>query len=143
MNPAVQYNATIYHKGVPPKRDDLGKVFVDVVDDFTLSGSIVPKDFEIIVQNEFQSEVFPRHKTHIIEHWYNTDPSDTYVHEIAEASPLKVGTVCFLCPYPGIPSDLDVNSPLSMSSKREYTSRNGILNSLVLKGGQKRKRATF
>ncbi|KAL7470765.1 hypothetical protein ACHAXS_011023 [Conticribra weissflogii] len=109
QNPAVNYNATMYHKGIPPERDDLGKVFIDVVDDFTFSGLIVPKDFEIIVQNEFQSEVFPHHNTHIIEHWYNTDPSDTYVHDIAEVSPLKVGTVCFLCPYPGIPSDLDVN----------------------------------
>ncbi|KAL7473121.1 hypothetical protein ACHAXS_013516 [Conticribra weissflogii] len=107
---SVQYNATMYVKSIPPVQENLGKVFIDVVDSFGIQSSNVPQDYEVITQNDFQSDLFPEHKTHIIEHWYNCDPSDTYTHEIEDVTPLKVGAVCLSCPRPDIPDDLpDVN----------------------------------
>ncbi|KAL7470649.1 hypothetical protein ACHAXS_010894 [Conticribra weissflogii] len=101
----VQYDATMYVKAIPPVHENLGKTFIDVVDSFAIRDGKVPEGIEIITQNELQSSLFPNHETHIIEHWYNCDPSDTYIHEIRESNPLKVGAVCFACPRPDIPED--------------------------------------
>ncbi|KAL7463589.1 hypothetical protein ACHAXS_003943 [Conticribra weissflogii] len=105
----IQYNATMHVKAIPPTQENLGRTFIDVVDQFDIHRVLVPENVGVIVQNEFQSELFHDHETHIIEHWYNSDPSDTYTHEIKESSPIRVGTVCLSCPEPEIPEMSNVN----------------------------------
>lgn len=106
-NSSIQYNATMYVKWVPPVQANLGRTFVDVVDQFMISGRSIPMDFEVIVQGMIHgTERFPNHKSHAIEHWYSSYPLDMnnidpeYVPEIVEKDILQVGTVCAGCPMP-------------------------------------------
>mmetsp|Transcript_26777 Transcript_26777/g.54925 ORF Transcript_26777/g.54925 Transcript_26777/m.54925 type:complete len:422 (-) Transcript_26777:97-1362(-) len=106
---SIYYNATMAIKSIPPIQENLGKTLVDVVDAFRIKSLDVPKVFEIIVQNEYQSELFLEHQTHIIEHWYNSDPMDDYVYEANEKSSLKVGIICYSFSFPEIPNNLAIS----------------------------------
>ncbi|KAL7471126.1 hypothetical protein ACHAXS_011418 [Conticribra weissflogii] len=102
------YNATMYVKGIPPKQEKLGRIFIDVVDKYDIKEEDIPEGMEVIVQNKLQGDLYNKnHITHVIEHWYNNDPNDSYIPEIREfekGAPLKVGNVCCGCPAPTIDS---------------------------------------
>ena len=104
---SIQYNATMYVKAIPPDQANLGKTFVDVVDNYDISGRSIPRDFEVIVQGLIHgTERFPNHIVHAIEHWYSSYPLDMtnnvpeYVPEIGEKDILQVGIVCLGCTMP-------------------------------------------
>mmetsp|Transcript_7091 Transcript_7091/g.15304 ORF Transcript_7091/g.15304 Transcript_7091/m.15304 type:complete len:451 (-) Transcript_7091:7-1359(-) len=104
----AHYNATLYVKGIPPQREELGRIFIDVVDKYDIKEEDIREGMEVIVQNKLQGDLYNKnHVTHIVEHWYNNDPEDTYIPEIRDlekGSPLKVGNVCCGCPSPKIDS---------------------------------------
>ena len=67
-----QYNSTMFVKGTPSIQSNLGQIYIDVVDGFSIRGYNVPTNFTIIVQNtQHGMEVFPNHTVHVIEHWYS------------------------------------------------------------------------
>ena len=135
----IHYNATMFVKAVPPVQDNLGKIFIDVVDQFGMNGFQIPTKFEVIVQNPYQGELFPNHKTHIVEHWYNSYPLDMtmaepmYIPPIEQSSQLNVGTVCFLCPNPNIKDVTDVNFTM-INEIREGKIQNYFLKYMAMEG---------
>lgn len=62
----------MFVKGTPSIQSNLGQIYIDVVDGFSIRGYNVPTNFTIIVQNtQHGMEVFPNHTVHVIEHWYS------------------------------------------------------------------------
>jgi len=98
-----QYNATVMVKVILPSNSTNGRIFVDIVDELFLHKkkqvARIPSNYEILVQNKFQAEVFPNHKTHIVTHWFNSFPADDQdepkgpLPEIEPVDILRVGTV--------------------------------------------------
>jgi hypothetical protein len=81
-NASGQYNATLLVKcdRVGPIQTPVptmyGRVFVDVVDDINLKANVISKDFDVIVQNQAHTTLYPNHTTHVVTHWYNSFPAD-------------------------------------------------------------------
>jgi hypothetical protein len=75
------YNATILVKQVRVGRikpgHRYGRVFVDVVDNYDgARPNNIPKNFEVILQNQAHANSFPNHTTHVVTHWYNSFLAD-------------------------------------------------------------------
>jgi hypothetical protein len=75
------YNATILVKQARVGRIKpglrYGRVFVDVVDGYTEARpNNIPKNFEVILQNQAHANCFPNHTTHVVTHWYNSFLAD-------------------------------------------------------------------
>jgi hypothetical protein len=80
-NATGKYKATILVKSVGVQKIKpgrvYGRVFVDIVDAYYgLNAGKIPKNYDVVVQNQAHANVFPDHKTHVVTHWYNSFPGD-------------------------------------------------------------------
>jgi hypothetical protein len=123
----VQYNATMFVKGMPPvSQPNLGMVVIDVVDRFELSEDTVPTQFGVIVQNTMHETKFPNHTTHVVEHFFGSYPLDMIVDEpeyippIRQSSTLKVGTVCSSCKAPKLGKATGINFTMIDENKEGH-----------------------
>ncbi|KAL3911574.1 MAG: hypothetical protein SGILL_007227 [Bacillariaceae sp.] len=106
------FDATVFTKSVPRGSrtfggaQGLGKIFVDMVDEYTMKDGTISTDFTVILQTLWEKERFRRHKHAVVEHWYNSYPADM---ELGDADPeivpivsndtdkpLRFGTVWFV-----------------------------------------------
>jgi hypothetical protein len=124
------YDATIVVKTVLKKRrTSYGKMFVDVVDQYDLTEDRIPNFYQVLVQNQFHAEMYPKHKTHVVTHWFNSYPADDSdeplspplpVRPLPDGSiqPLRIATVW--SPNPGLEDAL----PFTLDSSN-FTSDSG------------------
>ena len=81
------YDATVSIKNaisVPVNNTKIsfGKLYVDVVDNYKLVADNITLDVDVIVQNSYHAnDIFPHHKYHVVEHWYNSFPLDMMSNE--------------------------------------------------------------
>mmetsp|Transcript_10277 Transcript_10277/g.24642 ORF Transcript_10277/g.24642 Transcript_10277/m.24642 type:complete len:395 (+) Transcript_10277:63-1247(+) len=73
------FNATISIKrGLMPDKK-LGRVFIDIVDEYKLQSKDLSPEVEVIVQNERHGrDKFADRKYHVVEHWFNSFPKDMF-----------------------------------------------------------------
>jgi hypothetical protein len=105
------YDATIFVKSFPSLKRLLpsfgNNLFVDLVDEYGYVGDDIPTKYHLIAQTAWQGpEVFPNHKTSIVEHWYNSYPADMMLPE-AEDDPKDI---------PVIGDDDNNNQPLRLAT---------------------------
>jgi len=78
----LDFDATIITKAIPEKAkklvvpEQLGDIFVDVVDKYDLEQSSIPKDFTVILQTPRQKAKYTKRQARYVEHWYNSYPAD-------------------------------------------------------------------
>ncbi len=100
----MNYDATIFIKSMSKKPfPQFGKKFVDVVDEYNWKEENIPSDVHLILQTEWQGELmYPNHNSSVVEHWYNSYPSDMvtggypeYIPSINQKSPrqLHIATI--------------------------------------------------
>jgi hypothetical protein len=94
--PSGDYNATVVVKdlglGLLSNTSNItyGQLYIDVVDGWHLHNEkIIPKDYQVIVQNRFQAEIFPHRTTHIVTHWSNSFPGDDQEYPPGELPPIQ------------------------------------------------------
>lgn len=85
----VQYDATIFVKSMS-KYDhrQYGRRFIDLVDEYNWQAHDVPQHkYELILQTPWQGLVlFPRHKSTVVEHWFNSYPLDMIMTSIVNGT---------------------------------------------------------
>jgi hypothetical protein len=110
-----QYDATIIIKKIPTGSQVhglpswLGKIFIDMVDNYKVKPSWINPDFSLILQTERQRKVFPKHHYKVVEHWYNSYPADMargddlpeYVPPISQSKEMRLATIWSLKPLEG------------------------------------------
>mmetsp|Transcript_19653 Transcript_19653/g.54869 ORF Transcript_19653/g.54869 Transcript_19653/m.54869 type:complete len:480 (-) Transcript_19653:166-1605(-) len=74
----IIYNSTIFVKSLS-RRDcpQFGKKYIDVVDEYNWKQENIPLDMHLIFQTKWQGPaLYPNHSFSVVEHWYNSYPSD-------------------------------------------------------------------
>lgn len=98
------FNATIFIKSLSRKNfSQFGNKYIDIVDEYNWQAEKVPTDFHLIFQTRWQGpSLFPNHTSSVVEHWYNSYPSDMVNHGYPEYIPsveqkssrhLKIATI--------------------------------------------------
>lgn len=118
-NPALykqyHFDATIITKSYPRKSKKyglpswLGKVYIDMVDNYKMKDWQINKKFTLIYQTERQKELFKKHDFRVVEHWYNSYPADMvlgdampeYIPPVSTSKNIKLATVWSLKPFEG------------------------------------------
>ena len=68
----VSIKAPFYKPGTK-----FGKLYLDVVDNYSIKERMVDPTVDVIVQNQLHAnDIFPNRKHHVVEHWYNSYPQD-------------------------------------------------------------------
>ena len=77
-----------------PEGVSFDSVFVDVIDNLELNDGNIDANYSLLVQNQFQADYFPEHKTHIVPHWYNGDPPESLpsIRDLGD-TPLRTASV--------------------------------------------------
>ena len=71
------YSATISLKKALAPLPRLGRIFIDVVDDYILKSADLQPGNEVFVQSRYHGlDKFNYSKYHVVEHWYNSFPQD-------------------------------------------------------------------
>jgi len=82
LTPLSQYDATMTIKRLLPTlpyQSRYGKMYIDIVDDYKTQEESIPKDMQVIVQNQLHGlDKFPNRTFHVVEHWYNSYPADMF-----------------------------------------------------------------
>eukprot|EP00531_Pseudo-nitzschia_arenysensis_P002423 CAMPEP_0116120202 /NCGR_PEP_ID=MMETSP0329-20121206/3053_1 /TAXON_ID=697910 /ORGANISM="Pseudo-nitzschia arenysensis, Strain B593" /LENGTH=299 /DNA_ID=CAMNT_0003613963 /DNA_START=601 /DNA_END=1500 /DNA_ORIENTATION=- len=100
----MNYDATIFIKSMSKKSfPQFGNKFVDLVDEYNWKEEKIPPEMHLILQTEWQGELmYPNHTSSVVEHWYNSYPSDMvnegypeFIPSINQKSPrqLHIATV--------------------------------------------------
>ncbi|VEU42357.1 unnamed protein product [Pseudo-nitzschia multistriata] len=100
----IFYNATIFVKSLSRKEfPQFGNKFIDLVDEYRWKAENIPLDMHLIFQTSWQGPtLFPNHSSSVVEHWYNSYPSDMtnlgdpeYLPSIEQKSPrhLNIATI--------------------------------------------------
>jgi hypothetical protein len=109
------FDATIIIKIIPTGSTTrglpswLGKIFIDMVDNYKVKPSWINPQFSLILQTKRQREMFPKHNYRVVEHWYNSYPADMargdelpeYVPSISQSKQIRLATVWSLKPFEG------------------------------------------
>jgi len=74
----VFYDATIFIKSMSRKDfPQFGNKFIDIVDEYNWKEDKIPLDMHLILQTSWQGQsMYPNHSSSVVEHWYNSYPSD-------------------------------------------------------------------
>lgn len=74
----IFYDSTIFIKSMSKRNfSQFGKKFVDVVDEYNWKAEKIPLDMHLILQTKWQGQsMYPNHTSSVVEHWYNSYPSD-------------------------------------------------------------------
>jgi len=74
----IFYNATIFVKSMSRKDfPQFGSKFIDVVDEYNWKEEKIPPEMHLILQTRWQGQsMYPNHASSVVEHWYNSYPSD-------------------------------------------------------------------
>jgi hypothetical protein len=74
----VFYDATIFIKSMSRKDfPQFGNKFIDIVDEYNWKEEKIPLDMHLILQTSWQGQsMYPNHSSSVVEHWYNSYPSD-------------------------------------------------------------------
>ncbi|KAG7339672.1 hypothetical protein IV203_025284 [Nitzschia inconspicua] len=118
-----QYNfdATIITKSTPNKSRRyglpswLGKIYIDVVDNYKIRNWRIHENFTLIFQTERQKEMFPNHEYRVVEHWYNSYPADMergdalpeFLPTISNRTEISLATIWSLKSFEGGCPDTD------------------------------------
>jgi len=104
------FDATISVKGTFKYLDPFfGTIYIDVVDAYKIKQKSISKWVHVIVQNQLHaSAVFPKRKSHVVGHWFNSYPADMItdnpVHKIPKILPgdtsLRMATVWYSPNFP-------------------------------------------
>jgi hypothetical protein len=76
------FDSTMLVKKVPASSrlktfpESLGDIYIDLVDDYTMESWMIPRSWHVITQTSRQKSIFPQHGLSVVEHWYNSYPSD-------------------------------------------------------------------
>jgi hypothetical protein len=74
----IFYNATIFVKSMSRKDfPQFGSKFIDIVDEYNWKEEKIPPEMHLILQTRWQGQsMYPNHTSSVVEHWYNSYPSD-------------------------------------------------------------------
>ena len=100
----IFYNATIFIKSMSRKEfPQFGKKFIDIVDEYSWKEEKIPPEMHLILQTRWQGPLmYPNHSSSVVEHWYNSYPSDMvrsgypeYIPSITQKSShrLRIATI--------------------------------------------------
>ena len=89
------YDATIFIKSKSMEDfPQFGNKFIDLVDEYKWKEEEIPPDMHLILQTKWQGKaMYPNHTSSVVEHWYNSYPSDMlkqgypeYIPSVAQKS---------------------------------------------------------
>jgi len=101
----INYNATIFVKSFPGVKKILplyGNIYIDLIDEYGYDDEDIPTAMHLILQTAWQgNQVFPSHNFTVVEHWYNSYPTDMvsasgrpeYVPPLSNQSKINIATV--------------------------------------------------
>eukprot|EP00533_Pseudo-nitzschia_delicatissima_P004120 CAMPEP_0116086980 /NCGR_PEP_ID=MMETSP0327-20121206/5133_1 /TAXON_ID=44447 /ORGANISM="Pseudo-nitzschia delicatissima, Strain B596" /LENGTH=474 /DNA_ID=CAMNT_0003578045 /DNA_START=82 /DNA_END=1506 /DNA_ORIENTATION=+ len=74
----IYYDSTIFIKSMSKKSfPQFGNKFVDLVDEYNWKEKNIPREMHLILQTKWQGQLmYPNHTSSVVEHWYNSYPSD-------------------------------------------------------------------
>ncbi|CAJ1948387.1 unnamed protein product [Cylindrotheca closterium] len=74
---AKKFDATVVIKRAIPPEERFGKMFMDVVDSYTITHENLDPAYDAIVQSiHHGNDIFSNRTFHVVEHWYNSFPQD-------------------------------------------------------------------
>ncbi|KAL3928681.1 MAG: hypothetical protein SGBAC_012543 [Bacillariaceae sp.] len=117
-----KFDATVVIKRAIPPEERFGKMFMDVVDSYTITHETLDPAYDAIVQSiHHGNDIFANRTFHVVEHWYNSFPQDMMASTDLPVVPLPPINAVDVLKLGTLWTNEDEECPYVYSEKIQYT----------------------